>query len=135
MIILKNIIEGIYAQARLAAPIEACGYLVGSEGRVTRSYPLTNVDNREDHFSFDPREQFAAQKSARREGLRIIGVYHSHPVTEARPSAEDIKLAYDPAIVYVIVSLKDNVPLVRGFHIRQGTVEEETITIEEVPYE
>lgn len=132
MIIAKNIIEGIYAQAQSAAPVEACGYLAGSGGRVTGYYPLTNVDNREDHFSFDPREQFAAQKSARRDGLQITGVYHSHPVTEARPSAEDIKLAYDPDVIYVIVSLQDSFPVVKGFRIRQGIVEEEIITIEEV---
>lgn len=129
MIIFKNIIEGIYAQVRLAAPIEACGYLAGSEGRITSYYPLTNIDNREDHFSFDPQEQFVAQKSARREGLKIIGVYHSHPVTPARPSTEDIALAYDPAALYVIVSLMDEKPVIKGFWIRQGMVREEELII------
>ncbi|MFA5180484.1 MAG: M67 family metallopeptidase [Syntrophales bacterium] len=132
MIIPKNIIAGIFAQAQAAAPIEACGYLAGAGGRVARYYPLTNVDGREDHFSFDPEEQFAAHKSARQEGIGIVGVYHSHPATPARPSAEDIRLAYDPSIVYVIFSLMDGVRTVKGFHIRQGKVEEEPLKIDEV---
>ncbi|MRR18176.1 MAG: M67 family peptidase, partial [Deltaproteobacteria bacterium] len=107
MKIAENIREGIIAHARRVAPIEACGYLAGSQDRITALYEMENIDGREDHFSFDPGQQFAVHKKARQAGLRIIGVYHSHPVTPARPSVEDIKLAYDPASLYVIVSLAD----------------------------
>ena len=39
------------------------------------------------------------------EELEIIANYHSHPETPARPSQEDIRLAYDPNIFYIIVAL------------------------------
>ena len=133
MIIRKSIAENIFRHAEREAPVEACGYLAGQEGVVTRDYPMTNVDGREDHFSFDPQEQFTVHRAAREEGLRILAVYHSHPASPARPSPEDIKLAYDPTLVYVILSLLDGKRIIRGFHIRQGTVEEEPFVIEENP--
>ncbi len=131
MIIERDIVEHIFAQADREAPVEACGYLAGRDGRVARHYPMTNIDGSADHFSLDPQEQFAVQKAARREGLRIIGVYHSHPASPARPSAEDIRLAYDPAAVYVIISLMNGIKTIKGFRIRGGNVEEEPLIIEE----
>lgn len=119
------------AHAEREAPIEACGYLGGSDGRIYRHYPLVNADAREDHFSFDPEEQFAVIKAMRREGLFPLAIYHSHPATPARPSVEDIRLSYDSTILYVIVSLMDNTRIVKGFHIMQGRVEEQGLTIEE----
>lgn len=131
MIILQNIIERIIAQARREAPIEACGYLGGINDRITEVYEMKNIDGREDHFSFDPQEQFAVHKRARQAGIKITGVYHSHPVTPARPSMEDIALAYDPTPLYVIVSLTEGKPTVKGYWIRQGTVNEEQLNIED----
>ena len=104
---------------------------MGMQGRITRRYPMTNAEAREDHFSFEPNEHITALKTAREEGLDIIGMYHSHPTTPARPSAEDIRLAHYPAIIYVITSLLDGVATTKGFHIREGIVEEETLVIEE----
>ncbi len=129
MIITQQILERMIAHAEREAPIEACGYLAGRNGRVETDYAMTNVDAREDHFSFDPTEQFAVRREARRAGLQIIGVYHSHPATPARPSEEDIRLAYDPEPVYVIVSLAGMEPAVRAYRIRGGAVEEENLTV------
>ena len=112
------------------APIEACGFLMGSGGSVTRSFPVTNADKREDHFTFDPEEQWAAYKLAEEEGLDIIGVYHSHPAHPARPSPEDLRLAYDPSLLCVIVSLMGGERTVRGFYIEEGKVREEPLIIE-----
>ncbi|MHB8138138.1 MAG: M67 family metallopeptidase [Smithellaceae bacterium] len=131
MIIAQNIIEQIIAHARHEAPIEACGYLVGIDDRLTTFYEMKNIDGREDHFSFDPQEQFIVHKKARQAGLKIIGVYHSHPVTPARPSMEDITLAYDPASLNVIISLLDDKPVIKGFWIRQGKVTEEPLISED----
>lgn len=129
MIIEKEVIERIIKHAEREAPIEACGYLVGRDGRVTLAYPMTNAEGREDHFTFDPAEQFAVLKAVRQEGLEIVGAYHSHPATPARPSAEDIKLAYDPGILYVIVSLMEGQRTVKAFRIKEGEVEEEVLEI------
>ena len=83
-------------------PNESCGLLAGTvEGEVktvTKIYLLTNIDASNEHFSMDPKEQFAALKDARANGVEIIGNFHSHPESPSRPSEEDKRLAYDPNI-------------------------------------
>jgi proteasome lid subunit RPN8/RPN11 len=54
-------------------------------------------------------------KSARANGQKIIANFHSHPATPARPSEEDIRLAYDPNIVYIIISLAEAEPVIKAF--------------------
>ncbi|PIU47526.1 MAG: hypothetical protein COS94_06795, partial [Candidatus Hydrogenedentes bacterium CG07_land_8_20_14_0_80_42_17] len=58
-----------------------------------------------------------------------LGVYHSHPATPARPSQEDIKLAFDPSISYVIISLAEKDPVAKSFLIKDGKVDIEPIEI------
>jgi proteasome lid subunit RPN8/RPN11 len=126
--ISKNIRKQITEQAERELPNEACGYLAGKEGRVLKAYPMRNVDQSPEHFSFDPAEQFKVIREARKEELKIVGNYHSHPSTPARPSEEDIRLANDPAISYVIISLAEKIPVIRSFQIRENQVEPEEIT-------
>lgn len=109
------------------APIEACGYLAGTDNKITHYYKLTNIDNSPVHFSFDAKEQFTVMKNARNKGLKILANYHSHPESEARPSQEDIRLAYDPNILYFIVSLIDK--NIKAFKIIDNVAEEVNIEI------
>jgi proteasome lid subunit RPN8/RPN11 len=120
----QHIIDSIIAQARNELPDEACGLLAGSGNQAVKQYPLTNIDHSPEHFSFDPKEQFAVLREARTQGLQIVANYHSHPASPARPSEEDIRLAFDPNIVYLILSLQDiENPVLKAFSIREGTVE------------
>lgn len=100
--IVKNIIQ----HAGDESPIEACGYLAGTGNEVKDIYPMTNVDQSPEHYSFKPEEQFAAMKKAHARELDLMAVYHTHPATTPRMSAEDVKLAYDTSIYYVIYSLQ-----------------------------
>ncbi len=129
MKIPKEIVDAIFEHATTQAPVEACGYLAGKDGRVIRCYRMTNIDQSEEHFTFDPEEQFRVIKATRKEGIELIGVYHSHPTTPARPSKEDIRLAYDPAIIYVIVSLADSKKTVKSFRINGEEVTTELLEI------
>jgi len=126
-----SFVERIHDQAVREAPNEACGYLrgVGSEARGI--IEMTNVDASPEHFSLDPGEQFAALKEARDRGESLLAVYHSHPATPARMSAEDIRLANDPRIVYVIHSLADG--RTRGFRVdeHKGVIDVNVEILEE----
>jgi len=124
-----SIVDGIVLQARAELPNEACGLLAGKGEVAQKRYGLTNADASPEHFTFLPTEQFQVLRSARAEGLDIIANYHSHPVTPARPSEEDIKLAFDPNILYIIVSLASAEPVVKAFQIRQGVVENVLVEI------
>lgn len=114
-------------------PNESCGLLAGTvEGEVktvTKIYLLTNIDASNEHFSMDPKEQFAALKDARANGVEIIGNFHSHPESPSRPSEEDKRLAYDPTVNYLILSLMDrDQPVLKAFDIDK----EKNVTIEEL---
>ncbi len=102
--IKKRIVDELVTDARNRLPQEACGYLAGTGNRVEKLLPLANADESGEHFSFNPRDQFAALKSARGEGLDLVAVYHSHPRSPARMSDEDRRLANDTNMIYVIYS-------------------------------
>lgn len=118
----KKILTALLAHGRREEPNEACGYLAAKDGVVCRHFELRNIDAAPDHYSMDPTDQFAVIRQMREEGLQVAAVYHSHPETPARPSVEDIRLAHDPGMTYVIVSLMAGVEPVRAFKIRQGEV-------------
>jgi proteasome lid subunit RPN8/RPN11 len=124
MKIKREIIQKIIKHAQNELPIEACGYLAGKDGLISHAYKLTNIDNSPKHFSFDPEEQFKVMKKTRAEQIEIIANYHSHPLSPARPSEEDIRLAFDPNIKYFIVSLVEPIPKVRAYSIINGEVKE-----------
>jgi proteasome lid subunit RPN8/RPN11 len=109
--------------------METCGYLAGKDGRVTQCYPVRNDDQAEEHFTFNPEEQLSAAANAEQEGLDIIALYHSHPIGLAWPSAEDVRLAFDPSLLYVIISLIGKKEDVRAFRIRGGEIKEERIVV------
>jgi len=127
--ISQQLINDLFEHAKNGLPEEVCGYLAGTGREVTRQFRLTNIDHSNEHFSFDPAEQFHAMREARKAGLEILANYHSHPETPARPSQEDIRLAYDPNISYVIVSLANDLPEIKSFRIRRSEVEKEEIQV------
>ena len=126
MNISKEIIDQLIAQARQYAPNETCGYLLGISidgvETVTENYWMENIDHSPEHFSFAPKDQFAALRYARSKGLRILANWHSHPASPSRPSQEDLRLANDPTIRYAILSLLDGDPKLKSFKIIKGEV-------------
>ncbi|OED35771.1 hypothetical protein AB834_04075 [PVC group bacterium (ex Bugula neritina AB1)] len=127
--ISQAIVNSLFDQAKDGLPNEVCGFLAGKDGEVFKHYPLTNTDASPEHFSMDPKEQLLAVKDMRSLGLALMACYHSHPSTPARPSDEDIRLAYDPTISYVILSLKDGVQSIKAFKIRDVEVEIQELEI------
>ena len=125
MIIPQNIIDELISQAQQDAPNETCGYLLGTSSEdgdiVIENYEMENIDHSPEHFSFNPKDQFAALKYARSKGLKILANWHSHPASPSRPSQEDIRLANDPTIRYAILSLHEGVHL-NSFKIINGEI-------------
>ena len=80
----------------------------------------------------DPKEQLAAVKDMRSNGLQLLGNFHSHPESPSRPSEEDKRLAYDSKVNYLILSLMDNDnPVFNAFWIDENkNVTKEEFVIE-----
>ncbi len=126
----SDIFEQMVEYAQEKVPIEACGILAGKAGKVEKLYKMTNIDNSGTHFMMEPREQFGVVKDMRSCGLEMMAIYHSHPETLARPSAEDIRLALTPGVLYIIVSLQEPAkPQIRGFTIKDEVVAESAVTM------
>ena len=106
MLISPNVIAEMLAHARAEAPRECCGLLIGDGDSVARSVRAKNLDAKATRYLIDPEDHFAAIRSARADGLEVIGAYHSHPSSAPVPSATDIAEANSgPDFLYVIVSL------------------------------
>ncbi len=120
----EKILTAMLAHGRREEPNEACGYLASKDGVVGYHFELHNMDAAPDHYTMDPKEQFATIRKIREKGLQVAAVYHTHPETPARPSVEDIRLAHDPNMCYVIASLMAGMEPVRAFKISQGEVKE-----------
>ena len=93
-------------------------------------YILTNTDHAEEHFTLDPKEQLAAVKDMRVNGLVPLGNWHSHPVSPSRPSDEDKRLAYDSKASYLILSLMEETPVLNSFHVENNEASKEELIIE-----
>jgi len=111
----------IFAHARQATPFECCGLIGGANDRATSIHPLRNVaGNPETAYEAAPEELFAAQKQMRECGEELLAIYHSHPrATEPVPSETDVRLAYYPAAIYMIIGLGGTRPVMQGFRISE----------------
>jgi len=121
--------EEIIRHVQEHASREACGILAGKDGRVEKIFKMTNTaDTPEKCYFMDSIEQLKVVKEIRKEELEMIGIYHSHPGSDAYPSARDVELAFYPAVAYIIVSLKNKQrPEIRAFRIVEGEIKEEEL--------
>ncbi|MBI2857183.1 MAG: M67 family metallopeptidase [Chloroflexi bacterium] len=128
--ISKAHLAEMVSQALSETPNECCGILAGKGDAVSRVFRASNAEASPVRYRLHPEEMFRIFKEVEREGVEIIGFYHSHTHSEAYPSATDRELAFYPDCRYVIVSTKDPAsPVVRAFHIVEGAVTEEPVEV------
>ena len=56
----------------------------------------------------DPAEHLRADIAAQRDGLEVVGVWHTHPDHPALPSATDLEAAWE-GYTYVILSVRQGI--------------------------
>ena len=133
MLILQSALETIVAHAQQDAPNECCGLLVGAEERIDEAVRTRNLDPGPSRYQVDPADHIALMKRFRGTGRAIVGAYHSHPRSTAVPSPSDVREAFYPDFVYLIVSLAaPDRPEFRAWRIREGAVEEIALVIQSV---
>lgn len=91
------------------SPYEACGVLVGLIERgemdtvtVKHTVPIKNSNRTERSFELDPAEFYKAWTCAQDTGLDIVGIYHTHPLSPARPSTWDMEYMQQEQNIWVI---------------------------------
>lgn len=119
-----------------SAPLEGVGLLAavgggerarGHEGaagggeesvvRVVRFYPGTNGAASATRYTMPPEEVLAAFEDMRARGWRLGAIVHSHPRGPATPSPTDLREAYYPEALMVIVSFAVAPPEVRAWWV------------------
>ena len=97
--------------ARATYPDECVGVLLGTgeNGRKTVrvALPMENVNPgpKRERYMLDSNDLRAADVEARRRGLTLIGIYHSHPDAEAYFSETDLKNSC-PWYSFVVLSIR-----------------------------
>jgi proteasome lid subunit RPN8/RPN11 len=129
IVLMREHVNEMFAHAREASPAECCGLVGGSdESRAQTVYRLRNIAaNPLVGYEAAPEELFAAQRSMRERGEELLGIYHSHPRSiEPVPSETDVRLAYYPSAIYLIIGLSADREILRAFRIseRDGRWEE-----------
>lgn len=132
IVVPAQILEAMLVHADNCHPEESCGLLASDgTGRMRMAYPLTNELRSSTNYTIEPKEHFRAIRHAEASGWQISGVFHSHPHTGAYPSPTDVRLAPDPGWLYVVVGMETrDAPVVRGFRIIDGQIQEETLQFE-----
>ena len=164
----SDIIQDMIAHARELAPHECCGILSGKSQHVAKNFRITNIlanmseddlsrfegaklsdlkqlspEERADiAFQMDAREMAMAQREIRSMAQDLLGFYHSHTASPARPSQTDITIAMEfesyrqklglPEPLHLIVSLEHaERPDIRAYRIQDSQATE--IPIEQIP--
>ncbi len=160
----NEIFEDMIAHARELAPHECCGILSGKNQIVVEQYRITNIlanmseqelsrfegaklsdlkqlspEERADiAFQMDAREMAMAQRDIRSKEQDLLGFYHSHTFSPARPSQTDITIAMEfesyrqklnlPEPLHLIVSVEDaEAPVIRAYRIQNSQATEISI--------
>ncbi|MGB7052406.1 MAG: M67 family metallopeptidase [Acidimicrobiales bacterium] len=128
----QHVHDEMVAHCLSGLPEEACGLLGGDPARdqAVTCYPTRNLAASAKLYTVDPKDYLRADRDADAAGYSIIGVFHSHTHTEAFPSPTDVGQAPDPSWHYVLVSLRDVVPVVRSFRIVDGQISEEPMALQ-----
>ncbi len=111
--IKKNHIDQIKEHAQKDYPYECCGILLGKfengEKTVTQVLEIVNEkedENKHNRYLIPSSKILETELYAIKNGLDIVGFYHSHPDHSAIPSAFDVEHAL-PVYSYLIVSVYD----------------------------
>jgi proteasome lid subunit RPN8/RPN11 len=128
--------ESIYGEmvAHVLAgyPDEACGALGSKDGVVVKNYPTTNAAEYPDDFSIISEADIVRIYNDIDEYDGDMIYYHSHPRSEAYPSARDNEWARRSGYLYIIFSLRfhPEPPYARVFTIDSaGVVTEGKISV------
>jgi proteasome lid subunit RPN8/RPN11 len=126
----REIADELIAHAHEDVPNECCGMIGAVEGEARTVYRAKNAEASPLRYNIDPQDLFRIMRTIEEAGEDLAAIYHSHTKSEAKPSPTDVNLATYPDAVYIIVSLADaDDPDIRGFHIRDGQVEEVRLEI------
>ena len=104
-IILSESIKKILRQhAENEIPNESCAILYGNDQKVSEVFLTKNIEESPVNFTISNEQLIEGYKIAEEKKLEVIGIFHSHPNSEAYPSNTDKKFMHSNPVVWIIYS-------------------------------
>jgi proteasome lid subunit RPN8/RPN11 len=103
-------------------PLEGVGILAGREGVITHFFPIPTQSDCPCSLEFEPGAYLDAIKQMRALQLDWLGIFHSHPHTQAYPSSRDRTGWHLPDKSFWILSLKDAEFRLCAYYIQNESV-------------
>ena len=100
--------DKLVAHAIEQQPSESCAMLfgkkVGDDWNVKEVFLTQNIDNSQTNFTISPEELLKGYQIAQKNQLEVVGVFHSHPNSDAIPSNIDKKFMQNNPVPWIIFS-------------------------------
>ena len=104
--------DGLITHAMEQQPSESCAMLLGTKAddiwNVKEIFLTQNIDNSQTNFTISPEELLEGYQLAEKMHLELVGVFHSHPKSDAIPSSTDKKFMQNNPVPWIIFSGVDN---------------------------
>jgi len=124
LIIPPDLIEEMRTHVQSCLPEEGCGLLGGNGDLVKSVIRVTNELHSPVRFMMAPEEQLKAFMWLEEHTLDMLGYYHSHPAGPAHLSETDLAQFSYPGVVLVLLSHKNLKWDIKGFIIKENTINE-----------
>jgi proteasome lid subunit RPN8/RPN11 len=85
-------------------PNESCAILFGKDNLVSEVFLTKNIEESSVNFTISNEQLIEGYKIAEEKRVEVIGVFHSHPNSDAYPSNTDKKFMQSNPVAWVIYS-------------------------------
>ena len=104
--------DKLIAHAISEQPSESCAMLfgkkVGDNWNVKEVFLTQNIDDSQTNFTISPEELLKGYQIAEKNQLEVVGIFHSHPNSDAIPSNTDKKFMQNNPVPWIIFSGVNN---------------------------
>ena len=85
-------------------PNESCAILFGKDNRVSEVFLTKNIDESSINFTISNEQLIEGYNLAEEKRVEVIGIFHSHPNSDAYPSNTDKKFMQSNPVAWIIYS-------------------------------
>ena len=85
-------------------PNESCAILFGKNNQVLDLFLTENIENSPVNFTISNKQLIEAYKIAEEKEMEVVGIFHSHPGSDAYPSNTDKKFMQSNPVAWIIYS-------------------------------
>jgi proteasome lid subunit RPN8/RPN11 len=100
----QSIKKTLIQHAENENPNESCAILYGNGDTVSDVFLTKNIEESPVNFTISNDQLIEGYKIAEERKLQVIGIFHSHPNSEAYPSSTDKKFMHSNPVVWIIYS-------------------------------